>query len=252
MVIYFSGTGNSEYVAKMIAEKMGDDVFNANRSIKENKKECFTSEKPYVFVFPVYLSTSPTIFRDFIESCAFEGNRSAYFVPTCASADGSVPNSSKELCDRIGTLDYKGSRKVCMPQNYVILFTPFDEDKKQECYKNAEVVTDEICETIKAGGELPEKMASNFEYVPTKLVEKWYNSSFTKTKYFKAGDACVGCGICANMCPTNSIEIKNGKPVWVKRTCIHCMSCISRCPKQAIEFGKLSRGKTRHVCPQYK
>ena len=63
MIIYFTGTGNSEYVAKMLADNLGDEVFFANQSIKEHKKENFTSEKPYIFVFPVYLSTSPTISR---------------------------------------------------------------------------------------------------------------------------------------------------------------------------------------------
>lgn len=251
MIIYFTGTGNSEYIAKMIADKLDDEIYCANPAIKEHRSETFTSEKPYIFVFPVYLSTSPTIFRDFIESCTFNGNKSAYFVPTCASADGSVPNSSKELCDRMGSLEYKGSCKVCMPQNYVMLFKPFTEEKKQECYKNAVSTVAAICATIEAGGELTEKFASNFEYVSTKLVEKWYNSSFTKTRYFKVSDACVSCGICADGCPTNSIELKDGKPKWVQKMCIHCMACISHCPKQAIEFGYLTPGKERHVCPKY-
>lgn len=251
MVIYFTGTGNSEYIAKAIAANLEDEAVSANPYIKENKAGEFESEKPYVFVFPVYLSTSPTIFRDFVKTCTFKGNTDAYFVPTCASADGSVPNSSIDLCNEIKVLKYKGCKKIPMPQNYIILFKPFDKEKKEEYYKEAEILVKEVSETIKSGGELDEKPASGFEYVCTKLVEKWYNSSFTKTKYFCAGDECTGCGACARMCPTNSIEMKDNKPVWVNKVCIHCMACISRCPKQAIEFGKLSKDKERHVCPKY-
>ena len=251
MIIYFTGTGNSKYVAEAIAERLDDETVCANQYVREKKSGTFESEKPFVFVFPVYLSTSPTVFRDFIEKSTFLGNMNAYFVPTCASADGSVPNSSKDLCDRMGTLKYRGCRKVCMPQNYVILFKPFEETKKDEYYKNAETVLDEICETVKEGGELPEKPASNFEYVSTKLVEKWYNSSFTKTRFFKAGDACISCGLCEKNCPTDSIKMNGEKPVWVNKVCIHCMACISYCPTQAIEFGRLSKGKKRHTCPQY-
>lgn len=251
MILYFTGTGNSEFVAKALAERLDDEVICLNKDIKEKKQSEFNSEKPYVFVFPVYLSTSPTILRDYIKSCRFAGNKDAYFVPTCASADGSVPNSSIDLCNETGFFNYKGTCKVLMPQNYVTMFKPFDDAKKEECYKNAFVVADKIAETIKSGGELDEKPASNFEYVGTKLVEKWYNSSFTKTKKFCANDKCVGCGACEKVCPTNSIQMKDGKPIWVNKVCIHCMACISKCPKQAIEYGKSTIGRARYVSPSY-
>lgn len=252
MVIYFSATGNSKFVAEAIADRLGDETVNANTYIKEGKKGSFTSEKPYVFVFPVYLSTSPTILREFIKSSKFSGNRDAYFVPTCASAAGSVPNAMSDLCHEMGSLNFKGSCKVRMPQNYIILFRMFTKEQQEACYKNAAATIDRICEKITRGENLDDKAASGFEYWITKLVEKWYNASFTKTKGFHATDACSGCGACAKLCPTNSIEIKDGKPVWTKRICIHCMACINRCPNQAIEYGKKTVGKPRYVCPSYK
>lgn len=252
MILFFTGTGNSEYIAKAIAEGLDDEVISLNPYIKEKKVGSFKSDKPFVFVFPVYLSTSPTILREFIKTSTFEGNTNAYFVPTCASADGSVPNAMADMCEEMGTLTFKGSQKVCMPQNYITMFKPFTNEQKEACYTNAVSTVESICNTIKKGEDLPEEKASGFEYWGTKVVEKWYNSSFTKTKKFQASDACVGCGACAKLCPTNSIEIKDGKPVWVNKVCIHCMACISKCPKQAIEYGKSTVDKERHVCPPYK
>ena len=34
MILYFSGTGNSEYVAKHIADALGDEILNLNDRIK--------------------------------------------------------------------------------------------------------------------------------------------------------------------------------------------------------------------------
>lgn len=252
MIIYFSATGNSEYIANAIADRLQDTLVCANDYIKREISGDFHDDSVFIFVFPVYLSTVPTVFRQFIQRSAFHGSRAAYFVPTCASADGSVPNAAADLCRETGYFTYMGSRKVPMPQNYITLFQPFDAERKQNCYDGSRAIVDEICKIIKEGRELTEKPASRFEYFGTTLVEKWYNHSFTKTKAFRVTDSCVGCGLCAGNCPSNAIELKDGKPVWSKPLCIHCMACLNRCPKQAIEYGKKTVGKDRHVCPKYR
>lgn len=258
MILYFSATGNSEYIAKMIADKLGDETYSLTQDIKTFVKTgqgaSFTSEKPYVFVFPVYLSTSPTVLRKFIKASSFSGNGKVYFVPTCKSADGSVPNSSIDLCKEIPFFEYMGVQKVQMPQNYVLLFSASTEEEKQEYYRNAGPTTDSICAKIKAGEMLPEQPCSGFEYGGTKLVEVWYNHDFTSTFHFHASDECISCGLCEKNCPVNAIEMRDGKPKWVKFKCIHCMTCISRCPKKAIRFARKSaaNGTPFHVCPPYK
>ena len=76
-------------------------------------------------------------------------------------------------------------------------------------------------------------------------VNPIFYSFFVKANAFTAGDACIGCGHCAGLCPTNSITIQNGKPVW-GGDCTHCMACICYCPTKAIEYGKKSQGKPRY------
>ncbi len=252
MILFFSGTGNSEYVARAIGDRLCDKVVSLNQYVKEDKTEKFHSEKPYVFVFPVYISIIPKIVREAINKMTFTGNQNAYFVSTCARADGSVPNAAKELCSTVGSLKYMGCKKVVMPQNYIILFKPTAENTKEELYRNALTTVDEICEIIMEGKVLAKKERTRFEYVCTKYAEKWYNSRLTKTKSFTVGNECIGCGICQKRCPTNSIMFQDNKPVWTNKVCIHCMACISYCPKNAIEYGKMSAGKIRQVCPEYK
>ena len=36
----------------------------------------------------------------------------------------------------------------------------------------------------------------------------------------------------------NTLEIKDGKPVWTTKHCNFCLGCLHKCPQFAIQFGK--------------
>ncbi len=51
-------------------------------------------------------------------------------------------------------------------------------------------------------------------------------------------DWCKGCGICVAFCPTNTLEMKEGKVEIVDMdACIECGLCELRCPDFAIYLG---------------
>ncbi len=59
-------------------------------------------------------------------------------------------------------------------------------------------------------------------------------------KIMFAGNRCVSCGMCANICPNRAIEMKTffGKkrPFWTYH-CENCMRCMGYCKKKAVEAG---------------
>ena len=74
----------------------------------------------------------------------------------------------------------------------------------------------------------------------------------SKTSHFVLEDSCVGCGYCAKKCPANAIEMKENKPVWVKKQCIMCLGCLHRCPKFAIQYGKNTKKHGQYLNPNTK
>jgi len=47
-------------------------------------------------------------------------------------------------------------------------------------------------------------------------------------------DKCVGCGICVDECPVDTISIENEKAEIDMTKCIHCGTCHSVCQEDAV------------------
>ena len=54
MILFFSGTGNSEYVAERIGKDIGDTVLNLFDKIRKKDYSALQSDKPWIVVTPTY------------------------------------------------------------------------------------------------------------------------------------------------------------------------------------------------------
>jgi Pyruvate/2-oxoacid:ferredoxin oxidoreductase delta subunit len=64
---------------------------------------------------------------------------------------------------------------------------------------------------------------------------------FFLAKLFFSTSNCNGCGICAENCPANAIEMRGSPqpiPFWTLK-CESCMRCMNYCPRQSIESSHL-------------
>ena len=55
MVLYYSATGNTEYIAKEIARRLDDECVDLLDRIKNQDFTEFHSEKPFIICAPVYV-----------------------------------------------------------------------------------------------------------------------------------------------------------------------------------------------------
>lgn len=247
MVFYFTGTGNSRFIAERVAEILGEKAIDISTYIKENKYGDFKEEGTYIFVAPCYVSAPARAMMDFIKNSSFPKGIKAYFLITAAVYMGSSPAYCKKMAKKKG-FQYMGTENIVMPQNYLTYFKTKEIEENIGIVKSAIPEIDKFGNKINEGQMLTDKKIKFLEVPFTELVCIIYYNLFMKTKQFCVSGDCISCGKCVRECPYGNISLKDGKPVWGKK-CTHCMACINRCPKTAIEYGKMSIGKPRYPGP---
>ena len=72
MVLYYSSTGNTQFIAKQIARLLGDNSINLLTRIKEHDYSEIHSDTPFVICSPVYVSELPLFFLDHLKNCLYQ------------------------------------------------------------------------------------------------------------------------------------------------------------------------------------
>ncbi len=249
MVICFSGTGNSRYIAKNIADGLGDELIDATNDVKEKVVlYCDENTDTYIFVCPTYAWRIPKVFEKHIENATFvnEGGKplNAYFVLTCGGDIGNSEKYIKSLCKKKG-FNLLGVAEVVMPENYLVMFAVPTEKTSEKIIAKADEQLPKIIEKIKNRLPLESKKPTFLDKRKSDIVNLTFYPFCVSAKKFKATEKCISCGKCEKVCPLNNIKLINNKPSW-GNDCTHCMACICLCPEEAIEYGKNSIGKRRY------
>lgn len=70
---------------------------------------------------------------------------------------------------------------------------------------------------------------------PGKRLFGKFAAAVLRTKPKLVPNMCVGCGVCAGICPAKAITIKNKKAKIDRKKCIRCFCCQEFCPKSALK-----------------
>lgn len=248
MILYFTGTGNSAFVAHKIANLVQDEEMDLFEKLKYHDYQTIHSDKPFVIVCPTYAWRIPRILEEWLKATVLAGNKKIYFVMTCGGGIANAGYYLHKLCQQ-KEMEFMGCGEIVMPENYIAMFAVPDKNQAVDIIQKALVHIEEIAQCIREVNKLPKLQVNILDKLSSSIVNKLFYPLFVHSKKFYVTEDCINCGKCVQVCPLDNIHIVDGKPVWNDH-CTHCMACICKCPKQAIEYGKKSLGKPRYQCPK--
>ena len=114
MVLYFTGTGNSRYLARRIAEGLEMPLYDLNAYIKAGDTAPVQTGRDVVLVTPTYAWRIPRVVSGWLGKTALTGAERIWFVMDCGSEIGNAAGYNRQLAAQ-KHLHYMGTAQIIMP-----------------------------------------------------------------------------------------------------------------------------------------
>ena len=250
MIIYFSGTGNSLWVAQQLATELNEQLISAAEALHTGNMEVsLKAGERLGFVFPCYSWGPAPVITEFIEKMQLSTMPSfCFMVTTCGDDIGLTADIlAKQLSKRDITL--QAAYSVQMPNTYINM-KGFDVDSdivRMEKLHAAPARVAQIAQKVAEGRIATDVVTGSWPWAKSHIIRPWFLKNAMSDKKFHADAAlCTHCGACEHNCPLHNITLSDsGLPKW-NGHCTMCSSCMHRCPAKAINYGKATQNKGRY------
>ena len=238
-VYYFSGTGNSLYVAKELQKLIPETNLLPIAGLLD-KELIETSGETVGIIFPIHLAMAPAPVMEFLKKLDLKSIEYIFAIVTRAGS----PHRAFIDLDKILKKKGKGL------DSFFTLNMASNDPKFEDWHQpTAEDIADLESE-VQNNLDYIQKIVINKEkhrendtsiIVPMPIfsvlspilpiLNKIYNLDFY------SDSKCVGCGTCEKVCLSGKIKMINEKPVWQKDVpCFFCNACLNYCPEQAVQI----------------
>ncbi len=249
LLYYFTGTGNSLWAGRKLAEKLPGSALEPMAPLVRGGTRVRPEAAIVGIVCPVYFLGLPSLVARFAGMLDTSGTGYLFAAVTMGGMGGTTA-----LRQLDGILARSGKRldagiAVRMPGNYLVGYSPPPPGEKQETlFLTAESTLERLAGLVKERKEKRPGLAPVTGLIHGLMYPRFVSSLHASDREFTVSDDCTSCGTCVSVCPVENITLAAGRPVW-HHHCELCLACIQHCPVEAIQRGKKTVGRTRYRHP---
>ncbi|MBQ9639380.1 MAG: EFR1 family ferrodoxin [Bacteroidales bacterium] len=254
MICFYSGCGNSRWVAQQLAAHLEDKMIFIPDALRSRQRITLHEREALGLVFPIYAWDVPTVVRQFVKQCLdVEAGAEVYVYVACTCGDdaGLAVQRLSKLLKRQG-LKVSADFGFVMPETYINLpgFTLDTSEGERQKLQHAEALMPEVVDAVRRRASTSLTPRGKQAWLKSYVVSALFNALLISDRPFRVEEQCVGCGRCAEVCPAQNVVMSEGKgatrrPQW-QHHCWGCMACYHHCPVQAIQRGRHTLGKGQY------
>lgn len=237
-IMYFSGSGNTEFVARSLCRVFGEKGIEKVSTTRINSKLTgdivFSEEVDLViFAYPVYAFDAPSIMYSLARRLQSESGLRAGILICPGDSTSYNFTAAENFARKLKRKGFDVIREdfVVMPPN---VFSRVSDCVASRLFRKAEDRVVEIAEAYlgEKKRRLRPPLLANIISVPMK--GKNIGDGIFGRAYRVDEEKCTKCGICVSECPVSNISIRDSGETTFGWKCVMCMGCIMKCPEKAI------------------
>lgn len=244
MIFYFTGTGNSLYVAK----QFGEEPISIPQAV--HREDQVYRADTIGIVCPVYGHEMPAMVKEFLKRAEFQTDY-FYLILTYGNIHGGAAELAYQELESCGKrVDYINTLK--MVDNFLPAFD-MEEQIESEPEKKVEEHLCAIRQDIMVRKKWIQPVTEEDRAWHQKYLEHQASVPADQWSHiYDVTDDCISCGICTRVCPSDCIRLEGQRAVHTMDNCQMCMACIHHCPQNAIrltipEKNPAARYHNRHI-----
>lgn len=249
-VYYFTGTGNSLFIAKELQKRLPDAKLIPILSLL-NKEAIQTNADTIGFVFPIYMTVLPLPVKKFLEKIDLTQVNYTFAIATRIGTTHSAFLTIEKMLNKKGK-KLNSYFSINMPGNDPKFnYKDPSKEKISELEAAALKKLDSVQETIISRSDNRGKDTDCTARIPCVGLIAVLMNAVGGFKYNFYSDAnCTGCGICERVCTSGKIKMTNNKPEWQDGIkCTNCSACLNYCPVHSIQIKSYTENSERYSHP---
>jgi len=245
LILYFSATGNTAKIAKVIEEKFKEEGVRVTMSDitplgDRQRKIDFEPYQAVVFGAPVHTRRAPRIMREWLRTLNGQGKKCSMFFTYGGFGTHPAHYSTRQILEEqnfrvVSSAEFLAAHAFNLGGWKAMEGRPdeHDLDVAKEYVKitykrftnEDESPLDELEKT-----EYPEELLDAAEAFRFKTISQLPT---------RGGTECSMCLVCEESCPNEAIDAESGEVD--KGKCIACLACVANCPEHILTINDTSK-----------